>query len=325
MRPVSRKWLLLFGAVLFLVVGQVAWWNVVFLDNVAVIADLKRERAALRAATDPSATADNPEAFEKEAYHRRVMFVSESAFFVVLAGIGFYLLFRSLKAEERSRETERNFIEIVSHESKTPLTALKLRLEAVAARFPEAAADLRLALDEVRRLSSLLEKVLTLNRTERQALAFEPLYVADVVEEVVRRLDPLLKSKSVELSLDLDPSAVVRGDVHGLQNTIQSLVENAVFYHDKETKRVSVQLRQEGGRVWVEIADDGPGIDEEERGRVFERFYRGNRGRRIPGTGLGLFIARRIVEAHQGAIRLMPSRPGLAGSRFRIDLPATGA
>lgn len=311
----NRRWFLLFLAVNLLVLLQVAWWNIVFLENVAAIQDLKRAGAS---------PADLPH-LEKEAYHRRVMFLSESAFFVVLVGLGGFLLFRSLKSEERARETERNFIEIVSHESKTPLTALKLRLESVASRFPDASHELKLALDEVRRLSSLLEKVLTLNRTERRALAFEPLYVADIVEEVMRRMEPLLKSRSVEISLDLDPSAVVRGDPHGLQNSIQSLVENAVLYHDKERKRVAVQLRQEDDRVWLEIEDDGPGIDESERSRIFERFYRGNHGRRVAGTGLGLFIARRIVEAHQGAIRLLPSRPELGGSRFRIDLPATVA
>jgi two-component system, OmpR family, phosphate regulon sensor histidine kinase PhoR len=319
----QRRWVKVFVAVALMVLAQVIWWTTVFIQNVNTVSLLREQNSELSAKLSGKESGPSHQTIERDAFHRRLMFVSESISFVFLTCLGFYLLFHALRTEERTREGQRNFVEIVSHESKTPLTALKLRLESVLEKRPEdltLKSDLGLCLDEVRRLTSLFEKALNLNRFERQAFQFETLYLADIVQEVTHRLDPLFKSRAVNLRLDLDPDAVVRGDAYGLQNSLQSLLENAVLYNDRpDQKEVQLSVRQRSPRVILEISDNGPGIDPKDSDRIFERFYRGSTGQRVSGTGLGLYLAKTIVEAHQGVLRLVFKE---AGTHFEIDLPA---
>jgi two-component system, OmpR family, phosphate regulon sensor histidine kinase PhoR len=314
-----RRWVRIFLAVTFLVVAQVVWWTTAFLKDVEVISKLKEENAALSRGSETPKT----ENIVREAFHRRFMFLSESSFFVVLAFIGFYLLYRALKLEEKSRKTQRNFIEVLTHESKTPLTALKLRLESILEKRntdPVLHQELLLSLEEVRRLISVFEKALNLNRLERQVYRFETLYLADIVKEVVHRLDPLFKSKGVEITLKLDPEACVRGDIHTLEASLQNLLENAALYNHNSERRIYVELESRAPHTILWIEDNGPGIKADEQERIFERFYRGTSSRRVPGTGLGLYISKTIIEAHQGMIRLV--RGDETGSAFEIQLPA---
>jgi len=317
----NKRWVRWFLAVAILVLAQVGWWTTVFLRDVALLSDLKHENAELQVQLGTVASHDVQE-IENQAFHRRLMILSESIFFALLTCVGLFLLYRALRVEERSREIQRNFIEMVSHESKTPLTALKLRLESLQEKSEPDPRGLGLALEEVRRLASVFEKAMSLNRVERNAFSFEPLSLAEIVRQVLRRLDPFLQARKVEVALRLDPEAVVRGDAHGLQNTVQSLVENAVLYNSGEDRQVELTLRREETRVLLDVSDNGPGIAEKDRKHLFERFFRGQSGKNVPGTGLGLYIARTIVEAHHGRIKLVT--PALGGASFRIDLPMEG-
>ncbi|MEZ4751625.1 MAG: HAMP domain-containing sensor histidine kinase [Bdellovibrionota bacterium] len=316
-----KRWLRLFALVAALVLAQVVWWNVVFMSSVHNIEVLRTEMLGYKNQLGLAADS-TPESIAESAHKQRTMFVSESIFFMMLTCLAIYLLYRALKAEERSREIQKNFIEIVSHESKTPLTALKLRLESLQ-EFGDSAETKRealLSLDEVRRLTSLFDKIMNLNRFERRAFSFEPISISDLVESVAHRVEPLLRAKAIELETDLDPKAVVSGDADSLQNSIQSLVENSILYNDKPDKKIRISVqRDSGGTTRLDIDDNGPGIPAQDSPHIFERFYRGRSGRRVPGTGLGLFTAKFIVEAHAGSLKLMPS--GLGGTHFQIELP----
>jgi len=319
----NKRWVKLFLIVAVLVLAQVGWWTTVFFRDVVLLSDLKHENAQLQVQLGTIAS-HNTEAIDSEAFHRRLMILSESIFFALMTCVGLYLLYRALRAEEKSRIIQRNFIEMISHESKTPLTALKLRLESVREKNEPDPRGIGLALEEVRRLASVFEKAMSLNRMERQAFSFEPLLLSDVVKQVLRRLDPFLRARDVEIALHLDPGAMVKGDAHGLQNTVQSLVENAVLHNSQAHRKVELTLRREDTRVLLEVSDNGPGIAEKDKAHLFERFFRGQTGKQVPGTGLGLYIARSIVEAHHGRIKLIPAVRG--GASFQIELPfALGA
>jgi two-component system OmpR family sensor kinase len=310
-----RKWIGLFAAVAFLILLQIGWWATLFMHNVDTIEEL-------RLAT-PSIGLSHDEILRQGA-RQRLMFLSESLFFGLLTLIGLSLLYAALRREARSRTIQRNFIEIVTHESKTPLTALKLRLESVLDRNPAFARELGLALDEVRRLTSVFEKALSLNRLERHAFSFEQLRLGDIVASVQRRLDPFLRSRGALIEPDIDSDVWVSGDRHGLENSLQSLVENAVLYNDRPLKRVRIFVERAGSSALLSVEDDGPGVETQARPHVFERFYRGPAGRKVPGTGLGLSLTKTIVEAHHGSIRLAESRLD-RGTRFVIELPAGAA
>jgi signal transduction histidine kinase len=292
-----------------LVLAQVGWWALVFTRDAEIIAGLKLQLS-------PGAQAE----VQSEAYHRKLMFLSESGFFALVSLLALVLLYRALRAEERSRVVQRNFIETVSHESKTPLTALKLRLEALKSKLGDSAsgASVALALDEVRRLSGVLEKTMELNRSERHALRFEKLRFSEVVDSVVRRLEPWTSAKGAKVYLDLDKEVEVLGDFTSLQNSVQSLLENAVLHNPGAERWVKITLAQRSSSVLLAVEDNGPGISKLESERVFERFYRGQAGKKVSGTGLGLYLAKVIVEAHRGVLSLSDASQG---ARFEITIP----
>lgn len=316
----AKRWGRIFLAIHFVVLLQVAWWAWVFVQDVSAMEALRLQNVSLQKAVG-ELSVSTPEEIRSEAFHRKVMFLSESIFFAGLTCVGFYFLYRALRAEERSREIQRNFIEVVTHESKTPLTALKLRLESAKEKDSSVTKDLALALEEVRRLSSVFEKTMALNRLERQALNWEPVSLTDVVRQVVHRLEPFFKEKHVEISLEVTEDATIQADEYSLQNAIQSLLENAVIYNPAAQKRVALKIALRGEQVLLYVSDNGPGIAETDREKVFERFYRGQTGKGIPGTGLGLYLAKTIVEAHRGALRLVENE--ISGATFLMELPKT--
>ncbi len=313
MRGLSkRSTLILFAAIYLLVLAQVGWWAFTFIQNVELISQLRLSQVLPNTQQSQQILA--------EAFHKKAMFFSESLFFAVVACLGLAVLYRALRAERKSREIQRNFIEIVSHESKTPLTGLKLRLESLRDQTQDAAMQKSLAsaLDEVRRLSGVLEKTLELNRSERHALHFEAVSLAEVVESVIHRLDPWIAAKEAKLDVSLDSQLFVRGDFASLQNSVQSLLENALQYNPRPDKQIQIRLFSRGARVILAVSDNGPGIAPREQARIFDRFYRGQSAQGVSGTGLGLYLARVILEAHRGGLHLVSS---LSGACFEMDLP----
>ncbi len=322
----EKRFLMVVGTVAFLIFAQVGWWTYVFMDTVTVTENLRLENRRLSAASSPShSTSVSEAAIRREAFHKRTMFLSESVFFVVLTSLGFYLLYLGHQSTQRARQVQKNFLEIVSHESKTPLTALKLRLESLrdSGDSPEIRQEVQLALEEIRRLSGLFDKALNLTHLNAQAFHYQNLHLSDLVAEVVHRLEPLMKSRNVSVELALDSNSLVEGDPYALQNSVQNIVENAILYNNKAEGHLALRLSKIGSRVHLSIEDNGPGIADEDRPHIFERFYRGRTGNGTAGTGLGLFISKYVIDAHRGHIQLLPSTGH--GTHFQIDLPGVNA
>lgn len=310
-----------FLLIAILLVAQVGWWTTLFVRNVNELESLRIANYTLSEKQGLS-VGPAPSEISKEAYHKRIMFVSESVFFLLLTGFGLYLLFRALKYDQKAHETQKNFIQILAHESKTPLTALKLRLESLleTQNDPYTRKEMTSGIEDIRRLSSIVEKSLNLNRLEREEMVKELVCVADVIRDLVRRLEPFFKDRNVEISLSLKTESCTKGDRDGLRNSFQSLIENAVHYNEKEKKTLHIELTEKNGRIAAHFADNGPGIAKGEEELVFEKFYRGKSRSRVSGTGLGLYIAKFVIEAHQGLIRLIPSSKG---AHFEINLPVS--
>lgn len=232
---------------------------------------------------------------------------------------------RMLVRIERSVQSMRRFTEDASHELRTPLAALRGELE-VTLRRPRTVEELRLgfesALEEVGRLSELVEALLTLARSDAGELAIERVRV-DLVE-VVRRVVAPYEAVAVDRGLQLD--VVCDGKVEALvdstwaERAIANLVDNACKFTPRGG-RVRVEARAVDGRARVVVADSGPGLAPEDAARIFERFYRGSRTRAVEGFGLGLALASDIVRALGGTIAV--SRTDGGGATFTIELPAT--
>jgi signal transduction histidine kinase len=217
-----------------------------------------------------------------------------------------------------------DFVSLVSHELRSPMAAVIGAAATLRERWRELSTEhrdafLALIADETTRLSTLVADVLDTSRIEAGTFTFrfEDVDLAALVRDAVGAA--MLGQDEVRVAADLDgPLPVVRGDRERLRQVLDNLIENAVKYSDAGAD-VTVSARRGHALVRVAVADRGPGIALEQQQLIFEKFGRARGGNR-PGTGLGLFIARSIAEAHGGTLGV-DSVPG-RGSTFVLELPA---
>ena len=240
---------------------------------------------------------------------------------------------------QRLRELERmkdEFLSTAAHELRTPLTSIRMsaglvqeQLQLMVSKGSPQVVDPRLldliALveDGSQRMHSLVNDLLDLTRLEqgRATLLIEELDMREVVKASVEATMPLFESKGQHLSMHLPEAyCAVRGDRQRLEQVIINLLSNAHKYSPAGA-RIDVRIQRSGGECSVSVRDNGPGIPEEERELIFERFYRSSLHRRdrTPSTGLGLPIARKIAEMHKGRVWTEAAQGG--GSIFTLKLP----
>lgn len=226
----------------------------------------------------------------------------------------------------RSVVARDEFLSIASHELKTPLTALKLHLEIGQRRGAASGAPapwIESALRQVDRVAALVAELLDLAqiRAGRLTLKRGPVDVAELARTVAERLREIL-AKSGN-ALEVDAGAPVGGDCDPdrIEQVVANLLVNAARH--APGARVVLRVAREGERAVLCVEDDGPGIPAEARERIFGPYEKVEHGGKGQGLGLGLYIARQIVEAHGGTIVAGESRAG--GAVFRVELPGAAA
>ena len=233
-----------------------------------------------------------------------------------------------LERLDLSVEGLRRFTADASHELRTPLTRVTSQLELALARHTDGRADARAtgdalaaALDELSGMARLVEALLTLARSDAGELvqARAPVDVSALVRDVALPYEAVAAERGLALSLRADAPHYARGDIECLRRAVANLVDNACKF-TPSGGTVTVHVSASGGRVSVHVVDSGPGIAPAERERVFERFYRVEATRGIPGSGLGLALCREVVRAHGGDVTLATA--AATGAAFVIDLPA---
>jgi two-component system phosphate regulon sensor histidine kinase PhoR len=242
---------------------------------------------------------------------------------------GAVLVLHDVSRLRRLETVRRDFVANVSHELKTPLTAIRGYAETMLeARDGEIDAEtsrrfLGRIHDQTLRLSALVTDLLTLSRVESGEGAVEraELDLRGPLTDCIRRFsaDCLERGQTFSGDLPAEPVNVI-GDPEALRQAMDNLLDNAMKY-TPTGGRVILRCATEGDKVTVEVEDTGIGIEPEHLDRIFERFYRVDkaRSRELGGTGLGLSIVKHIVESHGGEVSVT-SRPG-AGSTFRVTLP----
>jgi signal transduction histidine kinase len=264
-----------------------------------------------------------PEAFEPDE-------IELAALLGRLVGAGV----QNIRAYEAERETvaelrrlsalRADFVSLVSHELRSPMAAVIGAARTLQDRWRELSPEQRtsfLALigDETSRLATLIGDVLDTSRIEAGTFSytFSDVDLAQLVRDTVA-LVSLGQDEIGVLAKANDSVPRVRADRERLKQVLTNLIENAVKY-SPPGEQVEVSVWAENGRVCVTVADSGPGIPTEQHGLIFEKFGRANVGSGKPGTGLGLFIARSIAEAHGGSLGVR-SAPG-KGAVFTLELP----
>jgi len=240
---------------------------------------------------------------------------------------GAVLVLHDITDLRRADQIRRDFVANVSHELRTPLTAIRGYVEALSEG--DTSADdrqrfLEIVTRHTLRMERLVKDLLRLARLDagQETLDLMACDVRALVQGVVADLTPTAKVREQTIAADIAAEVgTVRGDPSKLHDALRNLVANAVIY-SPEHSTIRVEASKGEQRIEISVADEGPGIPNEDLSRVFERFYRvdKSRGRDPGGTGLGLAIVKHLVELHRGEVRVENRRDG--GARFTVSLPA---
>lgn len=220
-------------------------------------------------------------------------------------------------------ENQRHFAGSVSHQLRTPLTALRLRLEQAEAsvgRDDDVVAEaLRASFAESDRLQNMIEQLLALARLEGSAVKTVDVDAARVVRDRVEMWEPLAEEQGVTISLQVPAAArcaVVEG---GLEQIIDNFIDNAISVAPRDSD-IRIEVVHDDGHVQIDVSDRGPGLTDEQRDVAFDRFWRGPAATGVNGSGLGLAIVRQLAVASGGEAELL-GNPG-GGIRARVRLVA---
>ncbi len=235
-------------------------------------------------------------------------------------------VFRDVTEKKRMEEIKRNLVANVSHELRTPLTAIRGAVEGLldgALNDPSQAQKFALMIQrQVLRLEKMVKDLLDLSRLEGQGRPsdYVELRAGEVAWGAVESVKQMAEAKGLDLECSIvHPEAIVRGNPADLEQALVNLLDNAIRFTDRG--KVTLRVDATEGEVHFSVKDTGIGIAEEHIPRIFERFYRVDKGRSREkgGSGLGLSIVKHIVENHGGRVEV-ESTPG-QGSTFRIVLP----
>jgi two-component system phosphate regulon sensor histidine kinase PhoR len=241
--------------------------------------------------------------------------------------VGAVLVLHDISELRRLERARRDFVANVSHEFKTPLTAIQGFAETLLGGALEDKDNRFRFLEIIRnhaiRLSRLTDDLLKLSQIEAGKLELETraVSVASLIEPCLETARLRASSKSLHLEADYDADlSPVRGDLSSLQEILQNLLDNAVRY-TPSGGRICVRAQSKGDEMVISVSDTGIGIPKVEQERIFERFYRVDpaRSREMGGTGLGLSIAKHMVEAHGGRIEVESEVS--RGSTFSVFRP----
>ena len=263
------------------------------------------------------------ESAHEGARRRSRMFAWEGIFFLALLASGMIILGIGHRAEMRFRRSREILLAGVTHEFRTPLAALRLHAETLLR--PELAESVRAAIvprlvEEVERMEALIDQVLQAGREGEVDAPVEMLDAAVEANAVLHEMGAYLQMEKAEVAAKLPAGMTFIGHRAAFATAFRNLVQNATK-HSPAPARIAIQLNSNERDLRLSVRDEGPGIAREHHQRIFEIFERvsGGDASRTRGSGLGLYLAKKNVEAMGGRIELV-SQPG-RGSTFTIVLP----
>jgi signal transduction histidine kinase len=262
---------------------------------------------------------------------RRNYAITAFAVFVLLVAGACYAIARGVLREAQAGQLQGDFVSAVSHEFRSPLTALRQLTELLAQGRIQDESRRRMYFDvlakETSRLHRLVEDLLDFGRMDagRRRYQFQPIDLTRLVEDTIREYQREADTNGHRIELVAhDGTLIVDADHEGLNRVVRNLLENAVKY-SPDAVVVWVETACEGRTALLRVRDEGIGVPPEEQSRIFEKFVRGDAAKRacIQGTGIGLSMVKEIVQAHHGRVTLQ-SEVG-RGSTFIVELSLSAA
>jgi signal transduction histidine kinase len=294
-RTKMKKTLVIFYAIIIYAVAELIWWGYMLVH------------------LNPS---------------RKGMIMGEGCMFVTVFLVGAYFLHQSLNKEAKLQEQKKNFLLSVTHELKSPLASIKILLQTIQKRDLSKVQILDFidkSLLDVERLDDMVENMLLASKIDNRSYTFPKakFNLSVLVDSIVNRLQiSKCDCNQQIINAEIEPKIEITGDKFALTSVVTNLVENAVKY-SSPCESVNVKLFEKDGKIYFQVADHGIGIADNEKPRIFDKFYRvgSEDTRNTKGTGLGLYIVKEVLDKHQASIKVKDNRP--AGSVFEVVFALT--
>jgi two-component system sensor histidine kinase CiaH len=312
-----------------LTVATIAYWFLLLYIIVALIfwfIELHRQSHQMALYQILQLKADDPAYLQKlnliveEEKRKNAQFIGEGSIFLLVILIGAVFVYRAVRRQIKMAQQQQNFMMAITHELKTPIAVAKLNLETLQKHKLEEGKQQKLilaTLQETNRLNALTNNILISSQLEGGGykLVKEELDLSSLAVNCIHDFHGRFPERKIDSSIE--PDIDISGDALLLQILVNNLLDNAVKYSPKESL-IHFSLYKESKNIYLKVADEGPGIAEEEKKKVFERFYRiGNEQvRKTKGTGLGLYLCKKIAIDHNADIAVTNNHP--AGSIFIV-------
>jgi two-component system, OmpR family, sensor histidine kinase CiaH len=304
------------------IIAALVWWFFILYTQNEEMYQLHKEN--LNQLKDQSVYNMEMAKIENVRKRNNTKYIGEGFTFLVSILIGALFIYRSVRRQFNIQQQQQNFVMAITHELKTPIAVSRLNLETLQRhKLDDDKKEklVQMTLQETMRLDNLINNILISSQLDGQSyqMSKEELNLSDLVQDAIHHFNSRYTDRQVLKHIENDIDLV--GDPILLKLLVSNLLENANKYSPKD-KPVVVKLHELEGMIHLQVSDEGPGINEEERKNVFKKFYRvGNeQTRRTKGTGLGLYLCKKIAEDHKGNITIENNQP--QGSNFIVSFKA---
>ncbi|MCU7547814.1 ATP-binding protein [Chitinophagaceae bacterium LB-8] len=318
-----RRATIIYWVLLLYIVVALAWWFLVLETQNHQIYQLKMDKIE-HMRSDP--VSFNKERLSIEDHRKRntIRHIGEGTTFLLFIILGAVFIFRSVRRHFRLQQQQQNFVMAITHELKTPIAVARLNLETMQKHQLDEARRSKLmktTLQETLRLDMLINNILLSSQLEGHSyhISKEELDFSRLAADVVHQFSSRYPDRHIKEEVESD--VTLYGDPLLLKLLISNLLENANKYSPRE-KPVSFQLTRKDKEILLQVADEGPGIEDVEKKNIFKKFYRiGNeQTRNAKGTGLGLYLCKIIAHDHKAFFTVTNNKP--LGSIFTVHFDA---
>jgi len=252
-----------------------------------------------------------------EVQHKNKFYTGISAFLEKAENL--LLILYDITNIKLSEESKKNLIVNISHELKTPLSIIKGYIETLEDELKnsEYVNFVEIIRKHTDRLIEILERMLTISEVESEKIEIEEINLEEILRNIYKLFEKKAEEKNLEFVLNFEKVPRIKGDKLKIEQAIINIVDNAFKFTEKG--KIEINLKKVNNYIMIEVKDTGPGIPEEEKFKIFERFYTLDKGRSKKGIGIGLSIVRHIINQHNGKIEVESKLN--EGSSFKIFLP----
>jgi K+-sensing histidine kinase KdpD len=308
---------IVFWSLLAYIVAALIWWFVELNNQNRQMAthdmsQLKKE--------SPAYLGESQKIIEKQK-RKTAQYIGEGSVFFLVIMAGAFFIFRSVRRQLRVGQQQQHFMMAITHELKTPIAITKLNLETLLKRKLDETQSQKLlqkSIQETNRLNALCNNILLVSQIEdrRYNITEEAIHLSELVTDAITEFSSRFPQQAYHAAVTKD--IFIKGDKLLLQLAINNLVDNATKYSGKDAA-ITISLTEDAGKIKLSVKDEGKGIADADKKKIFEKFYRvGNKAtKEAKGTGLGLYLTKKIAQQHKAHIYVMDNLP--SGSIFTIE------